>query len=67
KRITTRVCAGCGATLRVRRGLCRRCRRRLREGGAQEFDAHARTESRLPKAPDLEPPHARPWVHRGGG
>jgi hypothetical protein len=22
---------------------------------------------RLPARPDLEPPHGRPWVHRGSG
>jgi predicted amidophosphoribosyltransferase len=58
-----RTCLECGAPLRVRRGLCRRCRRRAMGKGT----TLPGSESRPPRPPDLEPPHSRPWVHRGGG
>lgn len=55
------VCRECGTTLRIRRGLCRSCQRRMGKGDIPM------AEQKPPRAPELEPPHDRPWVHRGGG
>lgn len=46
------TCERCGSAARLRRGLCRRCRRM------------EPTQGHLPAEPDLEPAHDRPWVAR---
>jgi NMD protein affecting ribosome stability and mRNA decay len=58
-----RVCHNCGATRRVRRGLCRSCRKRALGTG----EPAPEVTERPPARPDLEPPRGRPWVHRGSG
>jgi NMD protein affecting ribosome stability and mRNA decay len=58
-----RVCHNCGATRHVRRGLCRSCRKRALGTG----EPVPEVTERPPARPDLEPPHGRPWVHRGSG
>ena len=63
-----RVCESCGGNVDVRRGLCRKCRQALSAG---ETPTRSGTpipveDQALPEPPDLEPPHARPWVQRGG-
>ncbi len=58
-----RVCVQCGTNLRVRRSLCRSCRRRNLGKGT----ALVEVDQKVPKAADLEPPHSRPWVRRGSG
>jgi NMD protein affecting ribosome stability and mRNA decay len=58
-----RVCHNCGATRHVRRGLCRSCRRRALGTG----EPVPEVTERPPARNDLEPPHGRPWVHRGSG
>mgnify|MGYP006316663995 FL=1 len=58
-----KVCRSCGATQHVHRGLCRACSKRAL--GAGEPVPEAREQP--PARPDLEPPHGRPWVHRGSG
>ena len=58
-----KVCRSCGATHHVRRGLCRACRKRALSTG----EPVPETPERPPGRPDLEPPHGRPWVHRGSG
>jgi hypothetical protein len=60
-------CVECDATEHVHRGLCRRCRHRLlaeTSGNLPPVEGPNRTHRR---DPSLEPPHSRPWVHRGGG
>jgi hypothetical protein len=63
RRAAVGVCVQCGGTRGVRRGLCRTCRRRAMGKGTPVPEA---AEPR-PPSPELEPPHSRPWVHRGGG
>jgi ribosomal protein L40E len=58
-----KVCRSCGATRHVRRGLCRSCRTRTLGAG----EPVPESPEQPPGRPDLEPPHGRPWVHRGGG
>lgn len=58
-----KVCTNCGATEHVHRGLCRSCRERALGPGEPVVEAGERP----PDRPDVEPPHSRPWVHRGGG
>jgi NMD protein affecting ribosome stability and mRNA decay len=58
-----RVCHNCGATRHVRRGLCRSCRKWALGTG----EPVPEVTERPPARPDLEPPHGRPWVHRGSG
>ena len=55
-----KVCRICGSNEDIHRGLCRRCRRSDQAQRDTERERH-------PKEPRLEPPHARPWVHRGSG
>lgn len=63
------LCERCHGSEHVRRGICRRCRAELlaeaTPGGAPPVVGT--TDSRPPRAPSLEPPHSRPWLHRGGG
>lgn len=56
------VCERCGGTEQVRFGLCLDCTRARRKGAKAKS-----AEEQVPPAPPLEPPHSRPWVHRGGG
>lgn len=56
------ACEKCGGTEQVRFGRCLRCTRAGTGAGAK-----AGPDERLPEAPPLEPPHSRPWIHRGGG
>jgi hypothetical protein len=64
RRAATGVCEQCGGTRRVRRGLlCRSCRRRAMGKGTPVLEVR----KPRPPPPELEPPHSRPWVHRGGG
>ncbi len=58
-----KVCRSRGATLHVRRGVCRACRKRALGPGEPE----AEVREQPPRRPDLEPPHGGPWVHRGSG
>jgi len=58
-----KVCRSCGATQHVRRGLCRSCRKRALGAG----EPVPEVPKQPPPRPDLEPPHGRPWVHRGSG
>jgi predicted amidophosphoribosyltransferase len=58
-----KVCRSCGATRHVRHGLCRSCRKRALGAGESVPDV----QEQPPARPDLEPPHGRPWVHRGSG
>lgn len=60
-----KICRECGATEHVRRGVCRGCRHRAL-GPAAEITGPA-PERRRPNGATLEPPHARPWVHKGSG
>lgn len=63
RRTAVGVCERCGGTRRVRGGLCRSCRRRALGRGTSVPEVN----KPRPRSPDLEPPHSRPWVHRGGG
>ena len=49
----TKTCRNCGGTVRVRQGLCKRCR-------AEARDLHPSSQH----DPSLEPAHDRPWVAR---
>lgn len=62
-------CRRCNGIEEVHRGLCRHCRAELlvEETPGGEAQTVAPVDERLPEPPDLEPPHSRPWVHRGGG
>lgn len=55
------VCRECGTDVDVHRGMCRHCRERAR--GADMGPVVERDQP-MPKSPDLEPPHDRPWVAR---
>ena len=57
-------CRECGTRLLVDRDLCRTCRRRIAGRRARAAEAAARQPH---KPVQLEPPHSRPWIHRGGG
>ncbi len=59
-----KVCRQCGASGHVRRGLCRACRRRAL---AEAPGVSAASAPGRPPAVHVEPPHARPWVHKGSG
>jgi hypothetical protein len=64
-----RVCARCQRNEDVHEGLCRKCRAELlaEETPKGEIREVRVGDEQVPEAPSLEPPHARPWVHRGGG
>ncbi len=64
-----RHCRRCNGTDEVHRGLCRHCRALLlaEETPGGEGRVVTPGDEPLPPPPDLEPPHSRPWVHRGGG
>jgi hypothetical protein len=49
----TTTCRNCGGRNTVRHGLCAQCREHGRTGA-----------TRMPRPPDLEPMHDRPWVAR---
>ena len=60
-------CHRCRGIEDVHRGLCRRCRAELLAEETPTAATVVRDGEAMPSAPDLEPPHARPWVHRGSG
>jgi len=62
-------CERCRGTEDVHRGLCRACRGLLLAEETPGGDPGRVTPrpAETPSAPSLEPPHSRPWVHRGGG
>jgi hypothetical protein len=65
----TRGCVRCEGNVDVHERLCRRCRAELDVKQTSSIEV---TEIRpvfrpMPERPSLEPPHDRPWVHRGGG
>lgn len=64
-----RPCARCDGTEEVHRGLCRNCRAWLlaQETSGGEASEVPVADEEIPPAPGLEPPHSRPWVHRGSG
>jgi len=62
-------CSRCGSDCDVRHSLCRACRSQV-----PTEETHCRRGTIAESAPEshyhqpsLEPPHDRPWVHRGGG
>ena len=57
-------CSRCHRIDRLHDGLCKQCRRATVADGSE---LSPRSEGDLPPhAPELEPMHDRPWVHRGG-
>lgn len=57
------ACRDCGAPLATSDGqLCSKCRKRTVPNASRTRDAASRH-----RAPDVEPPHSRPWVNRRGG
>ena len=64
-----RACTRCQRNEHVHEGLCRKCRAEfLAEGTPKGEIGEVRVvDEKVPATPSLEPPHARPWVHRGGG
>ena len=64
-----KVCLRCRGNERLHDGLCRRCRAELllEETRGRETDNVLAPDKDVPKPVSLEPPHARPWVHRGRG
>jgi len=62
-----KVCLECGSSSHVRRGLCRRCRRREPGPATLARQEGPPVPSPLGRPADLEPPRARPWVHKGSG
>jgi len=62
-------CERCGSIEDVHRSFCRKCRAELssQETRGGQGVRIPPVEGTKPPAPDLEPPHDRPWVHRGGG
>ncbi len=62
-------CRSCNGIDDVHRGLCRHCRARLlaeETPGGEPADATPADEAPT-RPPALEPPHSRPWIHRGAG
>lgn len=62
-----KVCLECGSPSHVRRGLCRRCREREPGPAGLPGVETPGPEPKPKRPPDLEPPRARPWVHKGSG
>jgi hypothetical protein len=63
------VCLRCRGSEHLHDGLCRRCRAQLRleETRGGETRNVPPADKEVPTAVTLEPPHARPWVHRDSG
>lgn len=65
--MNAKVCLECGSSLHVRRGLCRHCRKREPGPATLPRIEAPEVEPKLDRPPDVEPPRARPWVHKGSG
>lgn len=66
-RETTKVCRSCHGNEEVHDGLCRHCRRALlNEETPRPVTVTPEKPEHMPSRPPVEPPHDRPWVHRGG-
>jgi hypothetical protein len=64
-----KVCLRCRGNEDLHDGLCRRCRAQLllEETRGGETQNALPADNEVPTPVSLEPPHARPWVHRGSG
>lgn len=69
RRTEMKICERCGAVEDVHRGLCRHCRSQLlaAETPAGSGGDTPPAADLPPHPPSVEPPHDRPWVHRGAG